>query len=281
MEAGLTALRTVGVAPGLTNMLAKYAADRLDHVHDIRIRMWSDFDSREPLSTWSSEYTMRDLSTTPTALIDGKIENVPWYGGEERYEFPGISGEVSCVYVSHPEPYYLSRAIGKGLRNADIKRAHNKELEFRKRLMDWGLLSRQPIDVKGVSVSPLDVLVRLAPQTLFIEDCKKKMEDGTIMNDESIIVADVRGEMGSKEVRHVLWCHVTFREANKRIPGATSISYLTATPPAIAAVMLGKGEIKTKGMITPEMLAKEEIATFMAEMAKRDIIVHERMERVV
>ena len=45
-KAGLTALKTIGVCPGISNLLGKYAADRLDLVRDIRIRVFADVKSQ-------------------------------------------------------------------------------------------------------------------------------------------------------------------------------------------------------------------------------------------
>jgi hypothetical protein len=41
----------------------------------------------------------------------------------------------------------------------------------------------------------------------------------------------------------------------------------------------GKREIKTLGVIAPECLEPEVIDRFLAELAKKGIIIHERVER--
>jgi hypothetical protein len=42
--------------------------------------------------------------------------------------------------------------------------------------------------------------------------------------------------------------------------------------------MLGEGEIKTLGVIPPECLESEVIERFLAELAEKGIIIHERVE---
>jgi len=49
--------------------------------------------------------------------------------------------------------------------------------------------------------------------------------------------------------------------------------------PEVSEVMLGKGEIKTLGVIPPECLESEVIERFIAELAEKGIIIHERVER--
>ncbi len=121
----------------------------------------------------------------------------------------------------------------------------------------------------------------MSPRTLFIEEYRKKIEEGVLIDQRRYGVVDVRGEKDGKEVRHLLWFYMTLRKAHERVPGATAISYLTCTSALTAVLMLGRGEIETKGVITGEGLSPEEVVKYLSEVARRGIPIHERVERVV
>jgi saccharopine dehydrogenase-like NADP-dependent oxidoreductase len=286
-QAGLTALKSIGLSPGITNMLGKYAADRLDTVHDMYVRGFSDVEMVGDVPFWSAQQFTLDQLTVPRALIDGIMQDVPWGGAEEIYSFPNLTevfphlatNEWKCAYISHPETNYLSQTIGKGLRNCDMKWSV-QDYAAGKVLRERGLLSQEPIMVKGVEVAPVDVLIALSPPTLSITDYQREIENGSLC-DYEIFVVDTTGERGGRKERQIRWFYMSARQATEIIPGATATSYTTATPPAVAALLLGKDEIRSRGMFIPEMLPKEEIDLMFARLAEAGIVVHERIERVL
>ena len=287
-RAGLTAMMGMGYTPGLTDVLAKYAADRLDRVYEVKVRLYGDTKSKEPIVFWSPEIAWDDIARPPTVFMDGEFKTVPPFSGVEEYEFPNLAevfpdvgtNKKTCIYHAHEEPHYMGRFIGKGLRYADFKVAYAK-WELDKEIVEMGLTSTEPIEVKGVKVAPRDVLIKLSPKTLFIEEYRRKIEEGILIDQRRYGVVDVRGEKDGKEVRHMLWFYMTLRKAHERVPGATAISYLTCTSALTAVLMLGRGEIETKGVITGEGLSPEEVVKYLSEVARRDIPIYERVERVV
>lgn len=286
-EAGLTAVLAMGYTPGLTNVLAKYAADGLDRVHEIRVRMYGDAESKEPIAFWSPEVAWGDIALPPTVFMDGEFKVVPPFSGVEVYRFPNLSdvfpnvaNEQRCIYHAHEEPHYMGRFIDKGLKYADFKVAYAR-WELDKQIVDMGLAKTEPIEVKGVKAAPRDVLLKLTPPTLFIDEYKEKIDAGVLIDQRRYLVVDVRGEKAGKDVRHVLWFHKTLKEAHSKVPGATATSYLTSAPPVTAALMLGRGEIGTGGVISGEGLTQDEVEKFLSELAKMDIQIHERVGRTI
>jgi len=87
-EAGLIALLNAGSSPGITNVLAAHAADRLDRVDEIRIRIFDSVESKEIVSTWSPEVMWDDMATEPVVYDNGELKKVPVFSGEETYNFP-------------------------------------------------------------------------------------------------------------------------------------------------------------------------------------------------
>jgi saccharopine dehydrogenase-like NADP-dependent oxidoreductase len=286
-DAGLTALKSIGLSPGITDMLGKYTADRLDTVHDLFIRGFSDVEMEGDVPFWSAYQFTLDQLTVPRAMIDGTVQEVPWGGAEETYAFPNLAetfphlstNEWLVSYISHPEANYLSRTIGKGLRNCDIKWSVQDYAESTV-LRERGLLSQKPITVKGVEVAPVDILLALSPPTLFIDDYQREIDGGSLC-DYLFFVVDALGESDGKKERHVRWFHMTARQASEIVPGATATAYTTATPPAIAAILLGRDEIKSCGVFIPEMLPKGEIDLMFNKLAEVGIVILERVERII
>jgi saccharopine dehydrogenase-like NADP-dependent oxidoreductase len=54
-EKNRTALINAGAAPGLTNLLVMRAAEMLDDVHSVHIRLYESAESDDPISQWSPE----------------------------------------------------------------------------------------------------------------------------------------------------------------------------------------------------------------------------------
>src|ERR1700730_2038477 len=52
-EKNRTALINAGAAPGLTNLLVKRAAEMLDEVESVQIRIYESSESDDPISQWS------------------------------------------------------------------------------------------------------------------------------------------------------------------------------------------------------------------------------------
>src|ERR1035438_332674 len=59
------ALINTGAAPGLTNLLVKRAADALDEVLSVQIRLYESMESEDPISQWSPEVTFDEAISNP------------------------------------------------------------------------------------------------------------------------------------------------------------------------------------------------------------------------
>src|SRR6188472_1540593 len=109
VAAGCRIVPGCGVAPGLTNVLARLGADQLDEVDAIRMYSYIT----HPM--WTSPgivVTRFDASTgTSVVLEDGAIVERPSFTGEESFHFPEPYGRQKVHLVPHPEPVTLPRSI--------------------------------------------------------------------------------------------------------------------------------------------------------------------------
>lgn len=276
-DAGLTALINTGVSPGITNVVAREAADRLDHVEEIRMRWFGSVESEENISLWSPETMWLDMKMEPIVYENGELKKVPPFSGEEEYKFPEPIGSQTVVHHHHEDVLTLSRFIGKGLKYVDFK-AGGPHIPIAKALVQLGIVNDKPIDVKGTKVAPIDVLVALTPPVSSLEEMEKKIKAGIMVNEQELFLVEVKGQKEGEETRYTFHWSSSLREVYEKLPGASVVSYLTAIPAAIFAKMLGRGDIKTKGVIPPECLEPEARKTFLAELAKKGITIHEKVE---
>lgn len=279
-EAGLTALIDTGVSPGFTNVLAAQAADKLDGVEEIRIRLWGGVESKESISFWSPETAWTDMAAEPIVYENGEYKEVPPFSGEEVYNFPDPVGSQTVFWHSHEEPETLPRFIGKGVKYVDFKMG-GPDFPLAKAIVELGLLDDKPINVKGVKVAPRDVFLALIPPTPSMEEVERMIK-AEMINMRACCAADVKGKKKGVETRYILYSNfMSIHELKKRMPGANPVAYITSIPASIFTKMLVKGEIKTRGVIPPEALAPAVRQAFIAELAEKGITVREKAERLV
>ena len=85
-RAGLTGLINTGVAPGVTNLLAREAADMFDVVDSIHIRCVEEQKASEFVFSWSAETTFDDLTAPPLVYKNGKFKTTKPFHDPEDYE---------------------------------------------------------------------------------------------------------------------------------------------------------------------------------------------------
>ncbi len=246
-DADLTAIMGLGEDPGISNLLARHLADKMDRVEEIRIRDGDNGTSKEYAfpCLFSPEVLIDEVLNRPEIFKDGVLRRLSPLSGEEVYRFPEPVGPLTVFFVDHEEPETLSKFIDKGLRYADFKLALSPEIAQMLRILrQLNLTSKEPIEVRGVKVAPKDVLLSLLPKPA---DLAGKVEG------YSCITVEVTGQKAGKHVRALAYAYLSHQEAYKKY-GVTATSYLTGTPPAIGAVMLAKGQIKVRGVVPPECL---------------------------
>lgn len=287
---GLTALINTGISPGVTNVLIARAADQLDSVEETLIRSAVKilpgtrvYEGKELfLETWSPETMWLDFAEPPVIFENGEWKKVPLFSGEEVYTFPEPVGPCTVVYHAHEEVYTLPRFI-KGVKKVNVKFGWQPALFIAKAAIELGLLSDEPVEVKGVKVAPRDVFFKLTKPIPKTDDLIKKIEADVLLETVMTDALEIKGEKAGVKTTYKYFSTrppMSLREAYKKYgrsflerPGIVGVSC------AIFTRMLGAGQVKTKGVVPPEGLTREEREVFIKELAERGFVYREVVEK--
>lgn len=284
-DRGLTALINTGSSPGITSVLIACCADELDQVDEIkivagsRIRPGSQMiEGKQVMNeTWSPVTLWEDMLAPPLVFENGKWKKVPPFSGEEVYEFPEPLGKCTVVDHIHEEVFTVPRFIGKGLKKMHLKFGFFPDYHIAKAVLDLGLWSDEPIEVKGVKVSPRDLVKRLLKPIPTTDEMIKKIEAGALLETVRASVVEVKGKKDGIETTFKCYreqgpytsVYQAYEELGRSYferPG------LTGRAAAIFTHMLGRGEIKTKGVYPCECLLPEEREAFRKRLAEEGVV---------
>src|SRR5579864_4129502 len=164
--AGITAILGIGGTPGITNMLARAAVEKLDRVESIKVQLGcsDNTPSTAPLVAPYSICTILDECTKEAQVFQDGF----WYpqqplSGEEEMVFPLPVGRATAMYSLHSECATFPVSFQqKGVRHVSFKIAFPTDFITKlKFLADLGFGSVEPINVQGAKVSPREVLAKL------------------------------------------------------------------------------------------------------------------------
>jgi len=248
-EAGITVLTGMGSDPGTNNVLVKWYANKLDRVDEIYL-YWVV--SIAELSGAAWDHSLHMILGNIPQFLDGKLEYVEGGSGEEIENFLEPLGQCLISYVGHPQPFTIPRYI-KDVKKVIIKGALipiwvDKLIKEQKAT---GLLSKEPIEVKGAKIVPYDLTLKLW------DKIPQERDNGPAASGLKVIV---KGEREGKKVTY------TADIVGRMAPG-------TGLPASIAALMMDAGEVVAKGVVAPEGCIDPD--KFLAELLKRGAKIHQ------
>lgn len=245
---GRTALLGMGAAPGITNLLARHAAERLDQIREIHVRVGSmDRTRYEPTPALAVAYSLKtileEFSMAPAVFTGGEFAFVEPMSGARPHRFPPPVGLRRPMFTIHSEVATLPLSYrDRGVREVSFKIAFDPEFTDRVRfLRDLGMASHDLIDVAGVKVRPVDVVNRVAMSQPPVRQVGK-------LDQYEVVRAVVKGTAKGKKVTWVVDLHT------RGMPEwGIGLDIDTGSPPAVAAQMLAAREITVTGAVPPEV----------------------------
>jgi saccharopine dehydrogenase (NAD+, L-lysine-forming) len=257
-DAGLLAIAGMGEDPGLSNIYARYAADQLDTVHEIKVRdgEYSLSKKYSFVPLFSPEVVLEEVFLPSLVYVNGKTKTLLPLSGKEVYDFPPPIGSRAVYSVAHEEVETLPKYIGKGVRYVDFKLALSDEfIAMLKMLKEIGLLDKRRRKVKGSEIAPFDLLVSLFPMPASVA--------GHITGYAGLTV-EVKGLVDKTDVTYKVSTSISHKEAFSRYK-ANATSFLTGIVPATFVTMLATKKIKQRGVIPPEVLEPSPIIEMLAQ----------------
>jgi saccharopine dehydrogenase (NAD+, L-lysine-forming) len=246
-EAELLAVPGLGEDPGLSNIFARYAADRLTTVKEIKVRDGENSSSSKYqfMLLFSPEVFFSEILDSPRTFIDGKRVSSPPLSGREVYEFPKPIGAQPVYLVDHEEVMTLPEYIGKGVNYVDFKLALADDfVAILYTLKKLGLLEPKPVEIRGSKIAPIELLNSVIPTPVSVSK--------TVKGNTGIVV-EVKGKKRDVDVTYKL-STMASHEGTYKTLHENGTSFLTGVVPAVFVRMLAEGRIKQKGVIPPESL---------------------------
>ena len=269
---GVSAVLCMGSAPGVPNIQARYAADRLDTIESIKI-----YDGIKPPPpddlhfSYAVPTIVDELTVEPMVFENGEFVAKPPLSGFEDYWFEAPLGMIPMHLSLHSEVATLPITFkDKGVKECFFKINYwgmsQLMVEKLQVLADFGFTSAEAVNVKGSSVAPRDLAISLlsgkvhsvtdllAPPALKPPDWAKE------------IVTEIHGTKNGEEI--------TYRLGTLTCKGALP----TGLVPAIAAIWLAEGRVEP-GVYPPEASLDPE--DFFKELEKRDVFTKVTVSQMV
>jgi saccharopine dehydrogenase-like NADP-dependent oxidoreductase len=163
---GATAIIGLGSDPGLSNIICRAVADRLDRIDRINLYWAATKNGPESpvlVPPYSISTVLAEYANPSQQFLDAKLREVPAQAGAETIDLPQPWGRTTFIHSQHSEPLTVPFSQGiaeKGIREFTWKLSlPSRDHEAWIGLVKAGFgATDEPVTVKGVSVRPLDVL---------------------------------------------------------------------------------------------------------------------------
>ena len=258
-DRGLLALVGMGVEPGFSDVAARYAADHLfSSIHEIGVRDGNDlviqgFAFAPTFSIWT---TIEECLNPPVVYERGRgwFTTAP-FSEPEWFTFPEGIGELRCVNVEHEEVLLMPRWI-------DVDRVTFKYglgdefLEVLATLHKLGLDSTKPVLVRGIEVSPRELVAAVLPNPA---------ELGGRMHGRTCAGTLVTGIGADQRPRCTYLYQIVDNEWTMSEFGHQAVVWQTAVHPAIALELMASGQWKGEGVKGPEAFSADPFLPLLLE----------------
>jgi saccharopine dehydrogenase-like NADP-dependent oxidoreductase len=259
VERGQLALVGMGVEPGFSDVAARFASDHLfSRIDEIGVRDGSDLviDGFAFAPTFSIWTTIEECLNPPIVYERDR----GWFTTEpfsepETFVFPEGIGPLGCVNVEHEEVILMPRWLDVG--RVTFKYGLGDEfLDVLATLRKLGLDSTKPVDVRGVEVSPRDLVAAVLPNPA---------ELGDRMRGRTCAGSLVRGLGKDGSVRESYIYQVVDNEWTMREYGHQAVVWQTAVHPVVAVELLAHGVWTGSGVMGPEAFDAVPFLDLLAE----------------
>jgi saccharopine dehydrogenase-like NADP-dependent oxidoreductase len=254
----------LGATPGITNAMARRGADLMDDVDEIQIN-FAAFRCAAPSMGLLITLLWEFDPTIESRLYyrDDKFTAVGPFAGAKIVDFPGPIGEQEVYYIPHPETRTLPKSLG-----AKAVSVHGcfppHVMQMVKSLLKAGFYGRETIRVKGIEITPFDLMHKVLIQ---LPESKENplWAYG--------LVVEIFGTKQGHQIKAKLWN----RHPGQEEWGGKAAYYKNiALPLSIAVQMIARGDVTARGVLPPESTIDPLI--LFRELQRRGLEIHEQVE---
>ena len=268
-ENGVLVIPGCGVEPGLTEIMARYLAEKLDTVDELHIKCGGipvvpDGPLNYRIVFGGTHLPLRAYEARIAEA--GALRAVPRYSGVEMFTVDGL-GEVEAWHEGFM-PWLLELDALKHLKLGTQKTVRWPGYAAKATtLRELGLLSFDPVEVDGMNVTPKHVVdAVLYPHV--------KMQEAD--RDVTVFRVEVAGQKDGFAARG----RVDMLDRYDEELGFTSMARVTAFTGAIVARMAARGAFTATGWTTPEkVLTGDLFRELVVELARAGVFFTETEER--
>ena len=261
---GVTALVDLGVAPGMSNVLAMHAHRSLERTESIltyvgglpRVRRWP----YEYAAVFSPIDVIEEYTRPARYVEHGRMVTRPALSDPELLDFPGV-GTLEAFNTDGLRTMAVTMDVPNMKEKTLRYPGHIEKMAV---LRETGFFRAEPVLVNGVPVRPIDVTAAL----LFpMWKLPPSEADVTVMR------VIVEGEERGAKVR-VSWDLFDERDAASGVHSMARTTGYTATA---AVRMLARGLFAERGVIPPELLGNHPacVRHLLSELAARNVTYQE------
>ncbi len=174
LKAGLPAVLSCGADPGMSNLICKAVAERLDSIDKINL-YWAATvigpESPVLVPPYAVSTVLTEYAYSSQQFLDGRLQDVGPMSGVEVIDLPEPWGRTEFMHSPHSEPLTVPFAEGfadKGIREFTWKLSLPKhEHAAWVGLMKAGFQDFQdPIEINGVSIEPGVFLAKMIERNM-------------------------------------------------------------------------------------------------------------------
>ncbi len=240
-QANISALIGMGSSPGVTNLLAKFAADQLlDEV--ISIDLYHAHGGEPFEGPGVIAHRIHSMSIDIPVFMNGEFKTTKFFGDEGAALQEDVEFLKLGTYRVYPYPHPETITLPKYIKN--VKRVTNKGtvlpseyFQLIMNLVKLGFTDEKPLNVKGTMISPFDFVI-----SYIIDQREKILKETNFGTQRGCVKIVVKGKKDSKPHQYVF----SLASENQAMGEGTGI------PAAFGAVLMKRGMIKEKGVLPPE-----------------------------
>ncbi len=259
----------VGATPGITNMMARRAADRLDTVESLEVS-FAAFRCLAPspglLQTTLWEFNPSEPERRHVYYEDGQWHPALPLSGGKAVNFHEQIGEQMAYLVPHDEAYSFPKSFS-GLRRAAVRGCFPPHvMELMSAFSRAGLLSNRPVNIGETQLASIEMVRKLLLEAPFSREnpvwAYGLVVEATGTRADNVQKITLRSQHPPQET----W------------GGASAYYKNVGVPLSIGAQLIASGRVEARGVVPPELALP--VVPFFEQLARRGITIEESVSEI-